>query len=168
MTHIKKIDEMNNIGNSIENGIARYKECGDVDYDKNNTTPIRYLLLGDDEYHTKYEMTIEGLISVYKEVYNSDITFFEDYANDVIKEFMTYNDAHILSFLTKNYLLSKIFEKVNIEEFIDIVGNGKFVKNMNPNVNAFIWWGDNEGFENSECRQWANDMKAIVDFNSKL
>ena len=170
MTHIMKIDEMNNAGNSIENPIASQKECGDVDFNNKNTTPIRYLLLGDDDVHTKYEITVEGLIALYKELYGGNISFFEDYVNDVMKVFTMYmyNDAHRLTFLTKYFLLSKIFEKVNINEFIDMVGSGKFMKNMNPQTNAFIWWGDNEGFENSECEQWTNDMKVLVDFSSDI
>ena len=168
MTHIMRIDEMNNAGNSIENPIASQKECGDVDFNNKNATPIRYLLLGDDDVHTKYEMTVEGLAALYKELYGENISFFEDYMNDVIKEFTMYNDAYILTFLTKYFFLSKIFEKVDINEFIDMVGSGKFIKNMNPQTNAFIWWGDNEGFENSECEQWANDMKVLADFSSDI
>ena len=73
--------------------------------------------------------------------------------------FFDFNPVYFL----KRFIVYKIFEKVTPEQFIEIVESGKFLRNTNQNV--FYTLKNGEHFDNSQYKQWAEEIRNFVDFS---
>lgn len=137
----------------------------DFDLDPNKKYSLKDILRNQlDSYYdyNKYSMTVEGLVAVYETLPNhSDTTLFKecyDYAFTDISGLLPCSTDFV-----KWFFINKILEKINAEQFIEIVESGKFLKNTNRNV--FYTMKNGEHFDNSQYKQWAEEIRNFVDFS---
>lgn len=112
------------------------------------------LILGEDDIDGLYAMTLDGIIAVYKVLYNDDIEKMIDFVNYVVEN--AYDEEVGQETLTwaKMFMADRVFEETTEREFVEAVESGEFMNYICGN--AF------ENFDNYDYDEWAWEVKSLI------
>ena len=110
------------------------------------------LILGND-IDGSYAMTLDGIIAVYKVLYNDDIEKMIDFINYVVENADEEIGQETLTW-AKMFMVDKVFDETTEREFVEAVESGEFMN--------YICGDAFENFSNYGYDEWAWEVKTLI------